>query len=39
MAVAGQSRQDGAGVLALEREAHGLADRLPEILIDAQRIA
>jgi uncharacterized protein (DUF58 family) len=39
MAVAGQSRQDGAGVQALEREAHGLADRLPEILIDAQRIA
>lgn len=39
MAAAGQSRQDGAGVLALEREAHGLADRLPEILIDAQRIA
>ena len=39
MAVAGQSRQDGAGVLALEREAHGLADRLPEILIHAQRIA
>jgi uncharacterized protein (DUF58 family) len=37
-----QSRQDpnkGAGVLALEREAHGLADRLPEILINAQRIA
>ena len=42
MANAAQSRQDpakGAGVLALEREAHGLADRLPEILIDAQRIA
>jgi uncharacterized protein (DUF58 family) len=37
-----QSRQDpnkGAGVLALEREAHGLADRLPEILINVQRIA
>jgi len=42
MANAAHSRQDpakGAGVLALEREAHGLADRLPEILIDAQRIA
>lgn len=42
MADAVHSRQDpasGAGVLALEREAHGLADRLPEILIDAQRIA
>jgi uncharacterized protein (DUF58 family) len=39
MAVAGQSRQDGTGVQALEREAHGLADRLPEILINAQRIA
>jgi uncharacterized protein (DUF58 family) len=42
MANAAQSRQDpnkGTGVLALEREAHGLADRLPEILIDAQRIA
>ena len=25
----------GPAVLALEREAHGLADRLPEILIDA----
>ncbi len=36
------SRQDPAaraGVLTLEREAHGLADRLPEILVDAQRIA
>lgn len=42
MANAAHSRQDtGAGgkVLALEREAHGLADRLPEILVDAQRIA
>lgn len=42
MANAANSRQDpakGAGVLALEREAHGLADRLPEILINAQRIA
>ena len=42
MANAAHSRQDpakGAGVLALEREAHGLANRLPEILIDAQRIA
>ncbi len=37
-----QSRRDlatGAGVLALEREAHGLADRLPDIVIEAQRIA
>jgi uncharacterized protein (DUF58 family) len=42
MANAAHSRRDpagGAGVLALEREAHGLADRLPEILINAQRIA
>lgn len=28
-----------ADVHALEREAHGLADRLPDILIEAQRIA
>jgi len=37
-----ESRRDlakGGGVLALEREAHGLADRLPDILIEAQRIA
>jgi uncharacterized protein (DUF58 family) len=37
-----QSRRgpaQGSGVLALEREAHGLADRLPSILIEAQRIA
>jgi uncharacterized protein (DUF58 family) len=42
MAEAAHSRQDpakGAGVLAIEREAHGLADRLPDILIEAQRIA
>jgi uncharacterized protein (DUF58 family) len=42
MANAAQSRRDlatGAGVLALEREAHGLADRLPNIVIEAQRIA
>ena len=42
MANAAHSRQDpakGAGVLALEREAHGLADRLPDILIEARRIA
>jgi uncharacterized protein (DUF58 family) len=39
---AAQSRQasdKGTGVLALEREAHGLADRLPDFLIEAQRIA
>lgn len=30
---------DASDVHALEREAHGLADRLPEILIEAQRIA
>jgi uncharacterized protein (DUF58 family) len=39
---AAPSRRDlakGAGVLALEREAQGLADRLPNILIEAQRIA
>ncbi len=29
----------GPGVLALEREAHGLADRLPDIVIEAKRIA
>jgi uncharacterized protein (DUF58 family) len=42
MANAAQSRRGlaaGAGVLALEREAQGLADRLPNILIEAQRIA
>jgi uncharacterized protein (DUF58 family) len=42
MANAAHSRRDlatGAGVLALEREAQGLADRLPNILIEAQRIA
>lgn len=42
MADATHSRQGaaaGGGVLALEREAHGLADRLPEILVDAQRVA
>ncbi|MDH4982670.1 DUF58 domain-containing protein [Hyphomicrobium sp. D-2] len=43
MADATQARQAaanaGAGVLTLEREAHTLADRLPEILINAQRIA
>jgi uncharacterized protein (DUF58 family) len=40
--VLGQSRQasgPGGDVLALEREAHSLADRLPELLIDAKRIA
>jgi hypothetical protein len=34
MADIAHSRQDpakGAGVLTLEREAHGLADRLPDI--------
>ncbi|MEI9900280.1 MAG: DUF58 domain-containing protein [Hyphomicrobium sp.] len=42
MASPAHSRTDAAdssGVLALEREAHGLADRLPELLITAQRIA
>jgi uncharacterized protein (DUF58 family) len=42
MANAAHSHQGaaaGGGVLALEREAHALADRLPEILVDAQRIA
>lgn len=29
----------GADVLSLERAAHGLADRLPNIVIEAQRIA
>ena len=39
---AAEPRQDaarGAGVLGLEREALGLADRLPNILIEAKRIA
>jgi len=39
---AAPSRPDldkGGGILALEREAHGLADRLPDIVIEAQRIA
>ncbi len=42
MANAAEPRQDaarGAGVLGLEREALGLADRLPNILIEARRIA
>ena len=42
MANTAQSRRDpatGAGVLVLEREAQGLADRLPNIIIEAQRIA
>lgn len=29
----------GGPVLALEREAHGLADRMPELLVEASRIA
>lgn len=40
--VLGQSQrasEPGRDVLALEREAHSLADRLPELLIDAKRIA
>src|SRR5450631_1142955 len=39
---AAQSRREpgqGPGVLALEREAHGLADRLPDIVVEAKRIA
>jgi uncharacterized protein (DUF58 family) len=42
MANAADPRQDAArgdGVLGLEREALGLADRLPNILIEAKRIA
>ena len=42
MANAANPRQDAArgdGVLDLEREALGLADRLPNILIEAKRIA
>src|SRR5688572_18328789 len=34
----GQARAD-AQVFGLEREAHGLADRLPDLLIEADRIA
>lgn len=30
---------DAGDVFALEREAHGLADRLPELVLDASRIA
>lgn len=36
------SNQLGAGrggLIALEREAHGLADRMPELLVEASRIA
>jgi uncharacterized protein (DUF58 family) len=42
MAIAAHSRSAPAqenGAFAIEREAHTLADRLPEILINAQRIA
>jgi uncharacterized protein (DUF58 family) len=35
----GRSSAKGTGILALEHEAHGLADRLPDFLIEAQRIA
>ena len=35
---AGAKTQRG-GMLGLEREAHGLADRLPDLLIEAKRIA
>lgn len=34
------ARNDGAqAMFAVEREAHGLADRLPDLLVDASRIA
>lgn len=44
MAFAGRSqstrRQDGSGkVFALQRDAHALADRLPDLLLEADRIA
>lgn len=39
-ALRGQSPSHGeAGVFGLEREAHAVADRLPELLIEADRIA
>jgi uncharacterized protein (DUF58 family) len=40
-ATAQSRREQGHGprILTLEREAHGLADRLPDVLIEAQRIA
>lgn len=34
-----RTRAGMPGVLALEREAHGLADRMPELLVEASRIA
>lgn len=38
-ATSNRGQAAGPGVMAVEREAHGLADRLPDILVDAQRIA
>ncbi len=38
-ATSNRGQAAGSGVMAVEREAHGLADRLPDILVDAQRIA
>ena len=35
----GSSTMDGRGVLALEREAVSLVDRMPELLMEADRIA
>ncbi len=35
----GQPQGEAAELFTLERDAHGLADRLPDLLIDAKRIA
>lgn len=35
----GRPRNEAAELFTLERDAHGLADRLPDLLIDAKRVA
>jgi uncharacterized protein (DUF58 family) len=35
----GRQHGDTTGLFSLERDAHGLADRLPDLLIDAKRVA
>ncbi|MGQ0672883.1 MAG: DUF58 domain-containing protein [Hyphomicrobium sp.] len=39
MAASASSARQGGGMLALERDAHALADRMPDILLEASRIA
>lgn len=39
MAAAKTSGAGSGGLVAIERDAHGLADRLPDILLEASRIA